>query len=233
MIAIHQSQFLSWLPYWYKALKSDTFVVLDDVQFQKNGVQNRNQIKTPQGAHWVTMPVSVSLGDAINEIRIADLSKYSDLEKTLRGNYSRAPFFKEVYETLEVVFQKKIANLHALNDQLFYAMLQLMGVSCNVKYSSQVSPTQAKGDLVLEIIQACGEKEYVSGPGALGYMDLDKFKRAGIQVWVSKFHYVEYPQLWNRRVGFVPHLSVLDLLFNYQDRARDYIMENGNIERVV
>ena len=46
VVAIHQPQYLPWQPYFAKALASDLFVYLDTVQFQKNGVQNRNQVKT-------------------------------------------------------------------------------------------------------------------------------------------------------------------------------------------
>ena len=39
MISMHQSSFYPWLPY-FEMLKSDIFIIMDDVQYQKNGVQN-------------------------------------------------------------------------------------------------------------------------------------------------------------------------------------------------
>ena len=53
-VSIHQPQYIPWPAYFDKILQSDIFVILDDVQFQKNGLQNRNQIKTPQGKAWLT-----------------------------------------------------------------------------------------------------------------------------------------------------------------------------------
>lgn len=233
MISIHQSQFLPWLPYFYKALKSDIFVILDDVQYQKNGVQNRNQIKTSRGAQWLTVPVSVSLGDSINKTRVADKKIGETINNTIANNYKRATYFEKVYGAVEPIFKKDIDTLHVLNNELLSAILSLMGVSAKIQYSSNLSTTQTKDDLVLEIIQHFGETEYISGQGALDYMDLEKFKKAGVSVYVSEFHYQEYPQLWNKQVGFVPNLSIIDLLCNHNDGAYDYIMSNGTITRVV
>ena len=48
IVSIHQPQYMPWLPYFSKIASCDTFVFLDDVQFQKNGIQNRNQLKNSQ-----------------------------------------------------------------------------------------------------------------------------------------------------------------------------------------
>src|SRR5262249_2175495 len=54
-VAIHQPQYLPWAPLLAKAAACDVWVHLDSVPFQKNGVQNRNRIKTPQGPCWLTV----------------------------------------------------------------------------------------------------------------------------------------------------------------------------------
>ena len=46
VVAIHQPCYIPWLPFFEKIKKSDIFVFLDDVQYQKNGWQNRNKIRT-------------------------------------------------------------------------------------------------------------------------------------------------------------------------------------------
>ena len=45
-VAIHQPQYHPWINYYRKIARADIFVYLNDVQFQKNGLQNRNKIKT-------------------------------------------------------------------------------------------------------------------------------------------------------------------------------------------
>ena len=230
MIAIHQSQFLPWVPYLFKMLKSDIFVLLDDVQFQKNGLQNRNQIKTPSGAIWLTLPVKFRLGDKINEVVISNEISLNKIIKTITHNYKRSPFYSDVLPLIESVFHKNDKLLLDINNKLLTGILDLIGFSCNIRYSSQIETTQVKDDLVIEIIKYFGEKEYLSGKGALDYMDLNKFKKEGISVFTYDCECVEYPQQWNRQQGFIPDLSVLDLLFNNINRAGCYIQDNGIVK---
>ena len=46
ILTAHQSAYLPWLGFFHKIAISDTFVLLDEVQFEKNGWMNRNKIKT-------------------------------------------------------------------------------------------------------------------------------------------------------------------------------------------
>ena len=66
-LAIHQPHYLPWLGYLAKWASADVFVFLDTVQYEKNGWQNRNRIKTRDGAHWLTVPVHARLGAPIRE----------------------------------------------------------------------------------------------------------------------------------------------------------------------
>lgn len=231
MISIHQSQFLPWLPYFYKILKSDIFIILDDVQFQKNGTQNRNMIKTPRGVLWLTVPIKHKFGTPINEVKIADKNVYQKILKTLRFNYAQSEFFPEVYPVLEDVFNCKPEGLHELNSKLINKSLGLMGNESKIFMSSSFNTKKKKDELVVEIIKHFGETEYLSGKGALSYMDLKKFKKAGIKVYLYDFKYREYEQLWNKQVGFLPDLSIVDLLFNLKDTEK-YIMDCGSLYSV-
>ena len=49
ILAVHQPQYLPWSGSFDKMDQADLFVLLDTVQFEKNGWQNRNKIKTAQG----------------------------------------------------------------------------------------------------------------------------------------------------------------------------------------
>jgi hypothetical protein len=64
-VAVHQPQYLPWLGYLAKWAAADVFVFLDTVQYEKNGWQNRNRIRTADGAHWLTVPVHARLGTPI------------------------------------------------------------------------------------------------------------------------------------------------------------------------
>ena len=233
MIAIHQSQFLPWVPYFYKIYRSDIFVVLDHVQFQKNGVQNRNMIKTSQGAQWLTVPVSFNFGEQINRVKVTPGDAYSKLLKTLELNYKRSVFFEDIYTLLRDIFLRQPKLLNELNTSLLKVLIDRLGLKTNIFFSSDMKLKGKKCDLIIEIIKQFGEKEYLTGTGAMAYMDLNKFSREGIGVYSYNFAYNEYRQLWGKELGFISDLSVVDLLFNDVGTAMDYISKNGAIEKVI
>lgn len=232
MISIHQSQFLPWLPYFYKILKSDIFIIMDNVQFQKNGVQNRNSIKTPTGETYLTIPVSVKSNTLINEVEISNTNSINKILKTIKMNYAKSKYFEQLFPKIEKVFNsKKYTKLHDLNKDLLIMILGLLGSKTTIKYSSEFKLNSKKDDLVLDLILKNNEKEYISGYGGLEYMDLDKFYKHDIKIYLYKFNYNEYEQLWSKQ-GFVQYLSIIDLLFNELENAYDYIIENGSMELI-
>ena len=58
-VAIHQPNFVPHFGFFYKMSQSDVFIVLNQVQFEKNGYQNRFFLQGEQ--KWVTMPVNHGL----------------------------------------------------------------------------------------------------------------------------------------------------------------------------
>ena len=73
-VGIHQPHYQPWLRYFQKIAASDVFILLDDVDYTKNGWQNRNKIKGPDGWLYLTVPVSSSLGMLIKDVPIANTS---------------------------------------------------------------------------------------------------------------------------------------------------------------
>src|SRR3989441_9517724 len=69
-VAIHQPHYLPWLGYFAKWAAADRFIFLDTVQYEKNGWQNRNRVKTPDGSRWLTVPVHARLGTPIHDVAI-------------------------------------------------------------------------------------------------------------------------------------------------------------------
>ena len=70
LVSIHQPHYLPWLRYLDKIARSDLFILLDDVQYEKNGFQNRNKIKTAQGWAYLTVPVQKPTRRTIRETEI-------------------------------------------------------------------------------------------------------------------------------------------------------------------
>ncbi len=96
-VGIHQLHYLPWLRYFEKIQSCDVFVVLDDIQFNKNGWQNRNRVKTSSGAVLLTVPVQMKFAQRLGEVRIDERTPWRKKHwKTIEQSYGRAPFFFRV-----------------------------------------------------------------------------------------------------------------------------------------
>ena len=205
---------------------------MDDVQYQKNGVQNRNTIKTPTGESYLTIPVKHKSHNLINEVTIVNKIYISKMLKTLKNNYAKAKYFDVVFRQINnLVQKKKYEILSDLNKDLIALSLKLMDVNVEIKFSSDFELFTKKDDLVLDLILASNQNNYITGAGGLSYMDLDKFFKNGIELYQYKFNYTPYNQLWPKS-GFLKNLSVIDLLFNELEIAKDYILASGSLNLV-
>lgn len=204
--------------------------MMDDVQFQKNGLQNRNIIKTPTGNSYLTLPVFSKSNILINEVNIANEIYIKKILKTLKQNYVKSRYFDFVFDNInELVKQNNYNKLHELNKDLILLSLKLMKAKVDLKFSSDFNLSSKKDDLILELILSLKQNKYIMGSGGLNYMDLDKFKNNNIELYQYKFNYRKYNQLWPK-IGFVKDLSIIDLLFNELESAKDYILSNGSLE---
>ena len=212
-IAIHQPNYMPWAGYFYKMAKSDVFVLLDSVQYEKNGMTNRVKIKTSQGPLWLTVPVWRNFPCIIKDAHIADSAQLKARHlKTIEMNYKRAPFFEYVFPELREILERDWINLSMMNIEIIRLFRQKLGITTRLEIASRYPDIKGKGDeLLVNMCAFFGGDAYLSGTGGKKYQDENKFARARIHLEYSNFAHPSYHQLWGE---FVPGLSVLDLLFN-------------------
>lgn len=228
IITIHQSQYLPWLPYFDKILRSDIFVILDDVQFQKNGIQNRNQIKTPDGPMWLTVPVKHEFGQFIKEVRVVDQQFIKKHLKSFTSYYSKTPYFKNIFDELCSIYTlSQRMYLHKLNIALIKFILNKLETKVKIIESSTIKKEGKASDLILSICKKLGAKTYISGQGGHNYLNLPNFENSGIKVIFQNYRYPNYRQTFMGKVGFIPNLSVIDLLFNEGPNSKEIILSGG------
>ncbi len=228
MIAsIHQPQYFPWLPYFLKVERSQVFILLDSVDFQKNGLQNRNQIKTAQGAQWLTVPVRQNLGQKIVEVQIdnkVDWKKKHWL--TIQQSYSKTKAFKLYAKDIEDVFSQDWSSLNELNIHVLTMMLGWLGVDCQVRRSSEMKSVGKGSELVLNLCLEVGAKQYLSGTGGHVYLEEATFLEAGVEiVYCEPELPMLYPQLYPQ-AGFLNSLSALDIVLNCGHEWRKYFSGN-------
>jgi len=227
-VAIHQPQYFPWPPYVHKAMSADIFVYLDTVQFSKNGLQNRNQIKTVQGPLWLTVPVKHQLGRSISETEIANHRATAKHWKTLVANYRRTAGFERWGDELQSLLTTTPGSLADIAIASTEWMLGKLKVQTKRMRASETPGIHGHAsELVASICQTLGASEYLTGTGALAYLNPKDFAAIGCEVLVQEWEPISYGQA-HGAIGFVPDLSTLDLLLNCPDSAAEVIAAAGS-----
>ena len=224
IVSIHQPQYLPWIPYFAKIAESDVFIILDSVDFQKNGLQNRNKIKTPQGPIWLTVPVRQRLGQKIIEVEIIQNIDWSKKHwKTILQNYAKADFFKVYADELEDVYTRNWTMIVDLNLHLIQLMLHWMNISTRILRSSEMNATGHGSDLVLNLCLEVGARQYVSGIGGKNYLDEQAFRAAGVNIIYKPPNLPEFYPQQHLKAGFINDLSALDIILNCGQRSNKFL----------
>ena len=226
-VAIHQPQYFPWPPYVHKVMSADIFVYLDSVQFSKNGVQNRNQIKTAHGPLWLTIPVQNHLGQLLKDTRLADPRATRKHWKTIQTNYARTAGLARWRDELEQLLDRDSEFLEEPAIASTEWMLSKLNVrNTRVKASEMDGVSGEASKLIASICGALGGTSYLTGTGALAYLDTKDFVDIGCEVMVQQWKPFTYNQAASG--GFIPDLSTLDLLLNCPDQAADLINDAGS-----
>ncbi len=213
IVAIHQPNYLPWLGYFHKIAVADLFVFLDDVQFSKSGYINRVKVMAPGGPKWLTVPVSVHLGDAINAVRPARPGWARAHLDSLHNYYKDAPGFRAVWPRLRGIYAELPASgLAAINKALVEAIAREMKLNCRFVASSTLDAGGGTGDdrLIALMRAVAPDGCYLSGRGGAKYQDPEKFAAAGIGFRYADFSHPVYHQ---GGADFAPGLSALDAVF--------------------
>jgi len=214
-VAIVQSNYIPWKGYFDMIAAVDEFILYDDMQYTRRDWRNRNQIKTPQGVQWLTVPVVVKgkYHQKISDTEI-DGSEWARIHwKSLLSNYRRAEHFGEISEWLEpIYFQENFSRLSHMNRRFIEAICAYLGINTKITNSWDYTLAEGKTERLADLCLQAGADEYISGPAAKDYVDENVFSDLGIKLtWFDYTGYPEYPQLWGE---FTHGVTILDLLFN-------------------
>lgn len=222
-VAILQSNYIPWKGYFDLVAAVDEFIIFDDMQYTRRDWRNRNQIKTPQGVQWLTVPVKVKgkYDQKIKDTAI-DGSDWSLAHwKALAQNYRRAPYFDEVAAWLEPLYLERYSHISQLNRRFIEAICHYLRIKTVISNSWDYALIDGKTERLTDLCKQAGGTEYISGPSAKDYVEERIFTDMGITLtWFDYAGYPEYTQLWGE---FTHGVTILDLLFNCGENAHKYM----------
>jgi len=226
IVAVHQPQYLPWLGYFDKIDRADIFVLLDNVQFKKNEWQNRNRIKTAQGAQWLTVPVRHKFSQLINQVKINDKDKWQHRQRqAIISNYKKASYWYLLEEFFEEIFASKWQYISQLNIHVVKKLAELLGITTPIFVASELGefPEDPDGRLIA-LAKHFDADTYLAGGGGREYMNMEKYAESGIEVIFQEYKHPVYNQLFG---DFKPFMSVVDLIYNH-GRASLGILRGNN-----
>ena len=184
---------------WYQKLYRAEHVVIEQWEsFQKQTYRNRCLIATTQGIQALTVPVVRGETSLMKDIRISDHGNWRHLHwNALQSAYGESPFFEYYQDDILPFFTQRWDYLFDFNEAIRQKMCELIDISPQVSLTGSFQP---KADH--DFREAINPKH--PAPDA-------------------DFESRPYYQVYQQKHGFIPNLSILDLLMNMGPESIFYL----------
>lgn len=228
-----QPGYLPWLGFFDQIERCDVFVLYDELPYTTDSWRNRNRIRMPQGWRWLTVPV-VNKGSRQKTIRDIEISEQGNWRRnhwlTIRNHYARAPFFPAYEAFFAYVYEKQWRYLVDLDVEVIVYLLQALRIKTKLLLASEKGfeagfahmhtadpdPT----DRVAFLCRQLGADRFLEGALGRDFMEPARLEPHGVTLEFQAYQHPYYHQLFG---GFIPYLSVIDLLFNHGPDSLDIL----------
>ncbi len=185
---------------WYQKLYRAESVQIERWEsFQKQTYRNRCIIATTNGPQALTVPIERQFTiNCIKDIRISDHGNWRHLHwNALQSAYGESPFFDYYQDDIRPFFEQRWDYLLDFNEAIREKMCELLDIQPKVDYSKEFTVNYMK-DYRMVIRPKNPEPD-------------------------PDFTPKRYYQVYEQKHGFLPNLSILDLLFNMGPESIFYL----------
>lgn len=191
---------------------ADVFVHYDDVQLSR-GFYNRVQVKTADGISWMSVPLKRKRQKQnIDQSKISyDHDWVSKHRSLLLSSLGSGKFSEDALAIFDQVHSEKYEMLSDLGRASIKSVSDYLGLSTNTKFvdSANIAADQSSSKRLLELVKQFNGNTYVTGLGALNYLDHQLFEASSIEVRYMNYTIKEYMQSFD---GFTPYVTALDAI---------------------
>lgn len=179
--------------------QADAIVFETQDNYQKQTYRNRTYIAHSGGKLLLGIPTKHLKNS--ERRKTADVQVENDFPwlhnhwKSLQTAYRTSPYFEFYEEDLEPLFKEKVTSLLDFNLKIIEVLLELIGIDTPTKKTT----------------------EYFKNPEQIDARFLAVVKKE------RDYHFDKYHQVFENETGFIPNLSVLDLLFNEGPNTLTYL----------
>lgn len=199
---IHPTYFPSIASFIVLASADSVWLEAED-NFQKQTYRNRAYIYGANGKLALNIPVhhSQKQRQLYREVKIANDEPWQKHHwKSIQSAYSTSPFFEYYEDDLRPLFETKKELLFDFNIESIRLICQCIDLDLDLVRTTEFS------------------KEYVD---AIDFRYLVNAKNESVRA------FEEYVQVFSNKHGFIPDLSILDLLFNQGPNTLNYLQSQS------
>ena len=193
---ILSSAYLAPVQYFTKLYAASAVVEERAEHYVKQTYRNRCVIAAADGPLALTIPTekSETLKCPMKDIRISDHGNWRHMHwNALVSNYRNSPFFEYYADDFRIFYEKKFPFLWDFNQEICSLVCELIDIHPHMEGTTEYRTefTSSEQDF-REIIHP--KKDF--------------------RVFDKSFHAEPYYQVFKDKFGFLPNLSIADLLFN-------------------
>ena len=203
--ALLQTTYFGPIQWYQKLYRYDHCLIEQYDSFQKQTYRNRCVIATANGVQALTVPVEHSDDKVLTkDLRISDHNQWRRVHwNALQSAYSESPFFEYYADDLHPFFEKKYEFLLDFNEAIRQKVCELIDIHPNVEYTSEYT-----SDIQHQTSDITDFREVINA----------KHPQPD-----DEFNAKTYWQVFQHKHGFLPNLSILDLLFNMGPESIFYL----------
>lgn len=206
--ALIELHYLPSIEFFATLLAYPVIIIEQHENYQKGSYRNRCHLVNANGPQVLSIPLQKGKHQKlpIREVKIAYREPWHIQHwRSIKSAYANAPFFPYFSEPIEQLFQQRPDYLFDFNRKLFELLIRLSGLELTYQYSTTYDPEPGEDTADLRGAISPRNKQRTGG---------------------NRFTPVPYPQVFTERHGFLPNLSILDLLFCSGPETRDILQRS-------
>jgi len=194
------SAYLPPVSYFYFLLKYEWVNIEQFETYPKQTFRNRCEIMSGNGKLILTIPVSKLQGNRTitKDILISNTQRWQQNHwRAINSAYLNSPYFEFYRDEFETFYKENFGNLLQFNNQLMNCVCKIIDIRKEFVFTTSYNHSP---DKVLDLRSVISPKK--------------EMKRE---------YFPEYIQVFSTKLGFIPNLSIIDMLFNLGPETLDYL----------